>query len=183
MSITAIQQNDSLYGIFGTNGRSRADSDATAVSGPTTDTVTLSEEALALLQKMKAKQAGEEKAEALLQEADEQTEAQAAATKVSAKDMSKSLFAIMLESLFLADLEENRQAEAQAAEDGMPKKQASPLENSAKATEIKKVMNDVASGKADIADLPKAMSMGSGSGSGKQANAPAAKPAAETSEA
>ena len=182
MSITAIQQSDSLYGLFGTNTRPQADSATAATFSPEADTVTLSEEALALIRKLKAQKAEEEE-EKLLQDAAAQAEETGAATKVTAKDMSKSLFAIMLESLFLADLEENSQAAAQSAEDGMPQKRSSPLENSEKATQIKKVMNDVASGKADISDLPKAMAMQSGAGSGKQTNAPAAKQVSETTDA
>lgn len=178
MSITAIQQSDSLYGIFGTNGRSKADAVTPVSPSSGRDTVTFSEEALALIEKMrKAKAEEEEAAEDALQKSLAEADEQAQTQKTSLKQAGTSLFAMMLESLFLADLEENSQAAAQSAEDGMPRKQANPLESSAKSTEIKTLMKDVASGKADISDIPKAMA--SGGGGGKQSTSPVTKQAAE----
>ena len=168
-SITAIQQSDSLYGIFGTGNRAKADTSAVQGVAPKNDTVTLSEEALALLEKIKAQKAEEAAAEEeALRNALELADEQEAAPKTSLAEMGKkSLFAIMLESLFLADLEENSQAAAQAAEDGMPRKQETPLQDSAKSAGIKKLMQDVASGKADISDIPSALAMGSGGSNAK----------------
>lgn len=182
MSITAIRQSDSLYGIFGANTRSKADAVMPVSPNSGRDTATFSEEAMALIEKMRKAKAGEEEAATeksakdALRESLAQVEKQARTQKTSMKEAGAGLFAMMLESLFLADLEENSQAAAQSAEDGMPRKQANPLENSAKSTEIKNLMKDVASGKADIADIPKAMASGGG---GKQPASPATKQATE----
>lgn len=178
MSITAIQQSDSLYGIFGANTRSRADAVTPVSPNSGGDTVTFSEEAMALIEKMRKNKAGEEEAaENALRESLSRGKEQTGTQKTSLKEMGTSLFGMMLESLFLADLEENSQAAAQAAENGMPRKQANPLENSAKSTEIKNLMKDVASGKADISDIPKAMA--SGGGGAKQSASPVTKQATE----
>ncbi len=178
MSITAIRQSDSLYGLFGADERPKADAVTPVSPRPKEDTVTFSEEALALIEKMrKGKAKEEEAAQSALRESAVQAEGSARTHKASLKETGMSLFAMMLESLFLADLEENSQAAAQSAEDGMPRKKANPLEDSAKATNIKNVMKDVASGKADLSDIPRAMA--SGGGSGRQAASPVTKRATE----
>ena len=176
MSITAIQQSESLFGVTGARAqdRTRREQPATAANpnlGP--DTVQFSEEALALLgrSKMAGNEDETEDETGLLPAEDDARET----TSASLEDRKKSLFAIMLESLFLADLEENSQNSAEAAETGMPKKDANPLRDSDKTAEIKKTLNDVVSGKADIADLPRVMAMKSGSGAASQSNSPAAK--------
>lgn len=161
-SISAIQRSDELYGIYSPQKQTRPGSATSVNPFSGSDTVEFSEEALAMLGKSKEKEE-EGGAEALFDTISEET-ASTSVDQTSLKDMGKSMFAIMLESLFLADLEENAEATAQAAEDGMPAKKSSPLADSGKAAEIKKLMNDVASGKADISDLPKAMAVKSGGG-------------------
>ncbi len=141
-------------------------------SSASADTVTLSDDALALLHKSRGKEDTDTGEETRLRDAARETETREAGP--SLREMGKSLFAIMLESLFLADLEESGQAPAQEGQAGMPRKTANPLEDSGKAATLKKLMNDVASGKADISDLPKAMAMGSGGAEGRR-NSPAAR--------
>ncbi len=171
MSITAIQQSDSLYGLFGADERPKADAVTPVSPTPHRDTATFSEEALALIEKMRKARAKEaEEAQTALRESAALTEGSARTQKASLKETGVSLFAMMLESLFLADLEENSQAAAQSAEDGMPRKRANPLEDSAKSTDIKNVMKDVASGKADLSDIPKAMASGGGPGRDRHAH-------------
>ena len=176
-SITAIQGSDSLTSLFPSRKRARTEDSAYSNPNMGPDTVSFSKDALALLGKTKTAETDPALADSL------QTTDTASSEKVSLKDMGKSLFSMMLESLFLADLEENAQASANAAEDGMPREKANPLEDSGKAAEIKKLMNDVASGKADISDLPKAMAAAGGGGSDKQSKSVAAKETIETAEA
>lgn len=178
MSITAIQQSDSLYGIFGASGRPGTGPVTPVAPRSQGDTVTFSEEALAMIETMrKARAEEEEAAESALRETAAQTEELARTQKPTLKEAGASLFAMMLESLFMADLDENSQAAAQAAESGMPPKRANPLNDSTKASEIKTLMKDVASGKADLSDIPKAMA--SGGAAGRQSASPATKRAAE----
>jgi len=162
--ISAIQRSDELTSIYGIQKQSRPQAEPSVNPFSGRDTVQFSEEALALLGRSKASE-GEEEAEALFGNNAEET-ASATMNRTSLKDAGKSLFAIMLESLFLADLEENAEATAQTAESGMPAEKPSPLADSGKAAEIKKLMNDVANGKADISDLPKAMGSKSGGTAG-----------------
>lgn len=91
----------------------------------------------------------------------------------------KSMFAMLLESLFLADLEENAaeqsQAEGRSSQGESSGSRlrtstastANPLEDSKKARDIKKVLTDFAKGKADLSDITTAMAAGNaGSGGG-----------------
>ncbi len=145
------------------------------------DTVSFSEEALVLAGKAKAA-AEDDGSEPALADSLQDPDA-AASESVTLKDATnKSHFAIMLESLFLADLEENAQASAQVAEDGMPRRAPNPMEDSGTVAEIKKLMTDVASGKADLSDLPKAMGAKDG-GSDAKAKSAASRKTAETVEA
>ena len=170
--ISAIQRSDELTSIYGIQKQTRPQADTSVNPFSGKDTVQFSEEALALLGRSKAND-DEEGTQSLFGNGSEET-ASTGVARTSLKDAGKSMFAIMLESLFLADLEENAEASAQSAEDGMPAEKSSPLADSGKAAEIKKLMNDVASGKADISDLPKAMAVKSG-GAQAQAGSPAAK--------
>ena len=102
----------------------------------------------------------------------------AAASKSLTNTGKKSLFAMMLESLFLAEIEEssaggNRAANAETvSEDQMPGRQAgksepgNPMQDGEKVAALKKVINDFMQGKADLSDLPKAMAVGSSGGMG-----------------
>ena len=84
----------------------------------------------------------------------------------SGEKLGVNLYSMMLESLFLAELEESESI-AKNAEDGMPEKQKSLLGDSGKVADLKKLMQDVMNGKADITDLPQVMaSRSGGSGSG-----------------
>lgn len=168
-SISAIQRSEDVYSTFGTQKQTRPGSTTSVNPFSRADAVQFSKEALALLGRSKTNGEGGG-TESLLGSDSEET-ASANVDRTSLKDAGKSMFAIMLESLFLADLEENAEASAQAAEDGMPAKKSSPLADSGKAAEIKKLMADMASGKADISELPKAMAAKSG-GAGVQTGSP-----------
>ena len=92
-------------------------------------------------------------------------------------ELRKSMFSIMLESLFLADLEESadkatkpanvegEQTSGDGLSDGKDAtvKSVTPLNDGEHAAAIKKILTDFITGKADLSDVPKAMSMRSDS--------------------
>lgn len=91
-----------------------------------------------------------------------------------------NLFSMMLESLFLAELDEAQSASAPAdtvAADGEavppsgPERSGgrNPFTDTDKVAELKKIMNDFAGGKADLSDLPKAMAFAGGGGASSPA--------------
>lgn len=98
----------------------------------------------------------------------------------------KNLFSMVLESLFLAELEESAAGNAETAsaegeqaetppQRPQAAKSASPLEDGGKVAEIKKTLADFAKGKSDASDLLKAMAVpgggreGAASAAGKSA--------------
>lgn len=142
-------------------------------SGP--DTVTLSEEARQLAQGAAAA-------------THEATEARPGREKIARADTGadsslkvnrKSIFALLMESLLLAEMEESGaggdtgQNAAQTGGETAPpaQKSASPLQDGEKVARFKQVVNDFMTGKADLADLPRAMSVGKSS-AGRGAAAP-----------
>ena len=97
----------------------------------------------------------------------------------------KSLYSMMMESLFLAELEESsaddaatteasgsegEQTGAEAAQVRSGTAKASnPLQDGEKAASIKKVLSDFSRGKADVSDMLKAMTVSNGGGGMKSA--------------
>ena len=130
------------------------------------DTVTISDEARAMLAQNGA-------VEETLPEKISRPESSAANS--AAKITRKSVFAMLMESLLLAEMEEaGAGAEAKQAvqadgtvQDVAPqdKKSVNPLQDGEKVANLKKVINDFMSGKADISDLPQAMAVGKAPGS------------------
>ena len=164
MSISSIQSSDSAYSVlFNERNRGRAEESAGPTgAGAGTDTVSISPEARQL-----AAMAGEEEdAEAYRKELERR---EAAAMKQPASLKGLNLFGMMMESLFLAELEESRNAPG-ATEDGAPESggeksgSANPLKDGEKVAELKKAINAFANGEADLSDLPKAMSVGASGG-------------------
>lgn len=100
---------------------------------------------------------------------------------------SKSMFSMLLESLFLAELEESgaiggngagtAENERQTGEDEVSRpqpnkaKSANPLGDGDKVAQIKKVLTDFAKGKADLSDISSAIGGGKGIGKMEGGNA------------
>lgn len=175
MNVTGIRASESLYSFQPTQSRTavRVSEAASRNSGP--DTALFSAEARALAYGTAA-ESGEEGAAGLMEAVKNNDTANT--SLASLKGQGISLFAMMLETLFLADLEENEQT-AGTGEQNLPEKKSTPLEETGKAKEIKKLMTDVANGKADLSDLPKAMAAKSSGSGGADGRNPASK-AAET---
>lgn len=172
-AISAIRQNDDIYSFTKRGAKPARDEEAPIASwGP--DTVSFSNEAL---QKAMGEADGDAKSALDATRRDEkETEPSA---KQLTKTASKSIFSMLLESLFLADLEE---AEASgAAPDGnaqpgteggsgetsaAPEKMTSvnPLRDGEKSAALKKALSDFANGKADVSDLPRLMAVGASGG-------------------
>ena len=179
--ISGIQSSNALSEYYSVRARTGTRSEETQNRNTGPDTVFFSDAARALAGQSAGNAQEGEGADLLLSE--EATAQMAEASgKVSLKEKGMSLFAMMLESLFLADIEESEQAGREAAETGMPEKKGTPLEDSGKAAEIKKVMSDVGKGKADLSDIASAMAVKS-SGGTQQADSPAARKADKGSEA
>ena len=162
MNVSNIQAVEQEYGFY--TPRNRVERPASAQTSRNTgpDTVSISPEARALL----GEAATQDETDSECLQAgtgDEAAAATASSGATSLKEMGFSLFSMILESIFMADMAERDQTQA-AVEEGLPDKQSTPFEDSGKVAELKKVMNDVASGKADISDIPKAMAAGAGAG-------------------
>lgn len=99
----------------------------------------------------------------------EAAQGETAAERLSSAVDKFSLIGMLMESLFLAEIEENQtsgSASGQAGEPeqqaaGKPEKSANPLHDGDKVAELKRVITDFTSGKANLSDLPQAMAMGS----------------------
>lgn len=85
----------------------------------------------------------------------------------SLKVNRKSIFALLMESLFLAEMEEadGGGSVENGGETAAPGTGASsgPLQDGETVARLKRAVNDFMTGKADLADLPKAMSVGKSS--------------------
>lgn len=163
MSISGIQSGiGSQFDIYSSQKRAQDTLEGlvTRNSGP--DTVFISDQARAMAG---AQDAGEASEESFLQANRELLQSDDDAQKAtrSLKTQGVNLFSLMLDSLFLAELEDGEEAAA-AAETGEPVKSRSVMEEGGKAADLKKVVNDVMTGKADISDLPAAMAGKPGSG-------------------
>lgn len=162
MSISSIQGISGLETQYSGRIR-RAASETTAPSRSTgPDTVTLSAEAMEMAGLSSQKESAE--AEAATDESGAAKE-QATSGSGSLKQQGVSLFGLILESLFLADLESNEQSSAQgeesvSTEGGQTQTLANPFQDNPKSAELKQLLEKVVTGKADITDLPKAMASG-----------------------
>lgn len=159
MSISSIQADSYQNDFFTSQKRSGATENILNNRNTGPDTLSLSPEALELARQAAAdsKAQAEDAASQKALQQDQNQENRGA----SLKEHGFNLIGLMMDSLFMAQLEEGEQS-ARAVADGMPEEQAGVMEDSGKVAEMKKVINDVMTGKADISDLPKAMSLGSG---------------------
>ena len=110
-----------------------------------------------------------------------EAETENASERLSSEMDKFNLIGMLMESLFLAEIEENRtttsgqtnpdlpEEEQQAQQQAKAAKSTSPLRDSDKVAELKQVISDFSNGKANLADLPKAMAMTSGKSGGTSA--------------
>lgn len=166
-AITAIQSGSSQFILPSRKYKApQAEETVNRNTGP--DTASISEEArqMALYGEIADSENGEN--EETLQETMARSEKPA---KTSATIEKKSIFAMLMESLLLAELEESGAGGSGAQEDAQAdtaaretaaqaRKSASPMEDGDKVAQLKKVINDFMNGKADLSDLPKAMAVG-----------------------
>lgn len=172
MSISSIQEAQRQYEIFPSQrlGTYAEDNAGTREAGA--DTVTISPEARAMMEKAAAAANEEEAAESALQQAT-QTAAQESGKALPEIDKGR-LMSMMMEMLFIS--EQGEQGETQVDADGNPlpeqqSKATNPFQDNEQTANLKKVMNDFATGKADISDIPAAMAGGkSAAAGGKQAS-------------
>ena len=174
MGVAGVQSGGGAYGLFDTQERKKRETlpvENRPSGGP--DTASVSDEAAARYQAMKN---GGVKVEV--------RDAPARSSSLSAN--GANLFGMMLESLFLAELDEAHSGSnpadtgsadgeaAEAAPRSGPERSGgrNPFTDTEKVAALKKVMSDFAGGKADLSDLPKAMALG-----GSGASSPAAKTA------
>lgn len=169
MGVAGVQSGRGAYDIFNTQERNKREAlpvENRHAGGA--DTANVSDEAVARYQAMKNGGAGLEV-----------RDAPARSSPLSAN--RTNLFGMMLESLFLAELDEAHSgsppADAGAADgEATPRSGPerfggrNPFTDTEKVAALKKVMSDFAGGKADLSDLPKAMALG-----GSGASSPAAK--------
>lgn len=178
MSVSAIQGStySGYISPFEKRGSSVAENAAgNRNTGP--DTVSLSQDALALAYGQNAEEADAQEDGLLFKDrlASEENSVQNKPRENLSGVAGKSLFSMLLESLFLAELDENaasgeavnagneQDSEAGISQQQSPKaKGGSPLADGEKATEIKKVLADIGKGKADLSDIPKAMAVNGG---------------------
>lgn len=179
MSISAIQ--GTAYCAYTAPSRQQDSTADGARTSPAmgSDTVSISEGARKMLQNQAAN-AGE--ADKLPSENTQSAPDSEAALTTLGKN---SLLSMLLENLFFAELEANTTSEGnadhganeQASENGAQNQHqrapqsVRPLTDSSKVAEIKKLLNDVATGKTDLSELPKVMA-GSGGTSPKTGAAP-----------
>lgn len=175
-AVSAISSSIGTYEIAPRKRNAAAEEPLGGNFGP--DTVTISDEARQLLMGANAATGNSlEDGEAIREKQDGESDSDASEkTSASGATLSrKSFFSILMESLFMAELEEAGSGRSQAggegasgtdasgtgaAESRRPEKIASPLQDGPKAAELKKLINDFMSGKADLSDLPKAMATG-----------------------
>ena len=179
MSISAIQEAQKQYEIFPAQRLSTYAEESASGLGAGADKVTISAEAQAMLDKFAATEAdGEASAEGDAA----QNPAEQAARSLPEIDKGK-LLSMMMDMLFISEQGERGQdggtqfdAEGNPvpAETSAQPKSANPFQDNAQTANLKKVMNDFMSGKADISDLPAAMA---GGGSGVAASSKAGKAA------
>lgn len=163
MSISGIQSANRQDDIFASRARANAPAFVPRNRNNGPDTVLISDEARAMAGAADAEtDTAQETTKASSRTALQQRDK--AKSGVSLREQGMSLFGMMLEGLFMADLEESAENN-RAAQEGLPKKQSGGLmQDTGKVAEMKKTMNDVMTGKADISDLPKAMAFKSNSG-------------------
>ena len=160
MSISSIQAGNKTYEYFNST---KCKSDINAEpgrrdSGP--DTVTFSDQAREMAQGEKSESGENKENPKFIQE-----QSAARPASFSLKDQGINLFSMLFESLFLAELESTEEP-SQSVEDGSSELKGSLLKDSEKVGEIKKLIDDVMTGKADLSDIPQAMSIKSGKSDG-----------------
>ena len=174
-AVSAISSGSGAYEIAPRKRRAAAEEPLGGNFGP--DTVTISDEARQLLMGAKAatgnvpEEGDEAEQDTLDVEADASEKTSSSGTTLT----RKSFFSILMESLFLAELEESGSGRPQAggegaagtdapetgaAESRRAEKSGSVLQDGPKAAELKKLITDFMNGKADLSDLPKAMAVG-----------------------
>jgi hypothetical protein len=165
MGIASVQSGSGANDIFGTQERKKREFPAVENRNTGPDTTSISDEAVAKYQAVKNGSAG-------LEDKD------GAAKSSSLSGKGFNLFSMMLESLFLAELDEAQSGSTsadtgttngettEAALQNAPKRVGgrNPFSDTGKIAELKKIINDFAGGKADLSDLPKAMAFSGGSG-------------------
>lgn len=171
MSIQGIDSTSSSgqIGLFSQQGATGGTKQSTSNRNAGPDTVSLSPEALAMLQSGSAS-TGTGPVESVSQTTAtdflKSQQKTTASTESASLTQGFNLFAFMLESLLMAELDEN-EAPAQTDEKGAAdSKKSSLTEDSGKVAELKKGLEDVAKGKADISDLPGIMAKSTAAGNG-----------------
>jgi len=170
MSISSIQEAQRQYEIFPSQRLSTYTDESASFGNSGADTVSISPEARAMMEKTAA--SSNENEDGALQQA---TRAAAQETSKALPEIDKGrLMSMMMEMLFIS--EQGEQGAAQVDADGNPlpeqqAKSANPFQDSEQTANLKKVMNDFASGKGDISDIPAAMAGGKSAAAGvKQAS-------------
>ena len=167
MGVSSIQSGSGVYGISGSQERKKQAASTTESRNSGSDTATISGEAVAKYQAMKKDDVNLDNKGA-------------PAKSFSLSDMGTSMFSMMLESLFLAELDEAQRVSSSATTGNGETSDAAPqsgqervggsslFNDTEKVAELKKIMNDVVSGKVELSDLPqamaKAMALGGGGG-------------------
>lgn len=188
MSLTGIQGYTSAGYTSPYHKRDSAIVDGSSnnpATGP--DRISFSEDALKMAQGHPTNAANVKEDEVAFKDKAQSDETRNATARGSSlTELSKtSLFSMLLEGLFLAELEESavnsgdaaNGASERANDDGSQRqpgrtpKAKNPLEDGERVAEIKKVLTDFAKGKVELSDLPKVMAGGSASGTGQAASA------------
>ena len=158
MSISSILQSDySISALTPNRPAARPQAAGSRNSGP--DTASISEEARQL-----ARQAVENNAET--EQAGIESESEKSSSEENASPLRSggfNLFSLLMDSLFLAQLEDSEE-QSQAEQKGLAPRQKGLMQEGDKVAELKKVIDDVMTGKGDISDLPRAMAAGSKKG-------------------
>ena len=164
MSISSIQAGGAQFDILQQDRRVREKNDDYGLRSQS-DSVSISDEArqMALAANKQAGQQGSDSGSFLDNAAQHDDEE-------APKSLRKiSLLGMMMESLFMAELDENGAAQS-GAEAGQgaetTQKQSGLMQDGEKAGELKKLMNDFAKGKIDLSDIPAAMALGKSGTSG-----------------
>lgn len=164
MSISSIQAGSAQYDIFQQERRVGKKNDDFGLRGQS-DSVSISDAArqMALAAASEAGQQEPDSGNFLDKTAKHEDEE-------APKSLRKiSLLGMLMESLFMAELDENSASQA-GAESGQAgetsQKQTGLMQDGDKAGELKKLMNDFAKGKLDLSDLPAAMALGKSGSSG-----------------
>ena len=177
MSISSIQPSSTQYHIFEVNRASSPADEKYGTRNTGSDTVSFSEESIKKARELITGKTETEKDERAFLKGTEADENDGKPESLS-QSFKKSYFGMLLESLFMAELEESGAIGngGQNGAEGSPQegvqKSSNPLTDGEKVAELKQLMKDLSNGKADISDIPAAMAGGSsGKGAGKPSDA------------